>query len=225
MNASDYRGIARENLAGNWKNAILAALLAAMLGGLIVTTGFELNLNLEDEELYSHTFQQLNGYLTVTATAATGLNLLHFILGGVIRQGYAIYLLKQHDRRNPETRDLFSQFDHFGDGFCLAFLQNLYIILWTLLFIIPGIIKSFSYAMAPFLLAENPDMTANEAITASKELMEGHKAELFFLHLSFIGWEILAAFTLGIGYLWVNPYKNAAYAAFYRNLTRPRIEA
>ena len=76
--------------------------------------------------------------------------------------------------------------------------------------------------MAPFILAENPGMTASEAITASKELMDGHKADLFFLQLSFIGWAILYVFTLGIGSLWLVPYINASYAAFYRSICNRR---
>ena len=78
--------------------------------------------------------------------------------------------------------------------------------------------------MTPFIMAENPDMTANEAITASCELMDGHKGELFILELTFIGWNLLAALTLNLGHLALNPYKNAAYAVFYRELTAGKQE-
>ena len=76
--------------------------------------------------------------------------------------------------------------------------------------------------MTPFIMAENPEMTASEAITASKEMMDGHKGELFTLDLTFIGWDLLCLFTLNIGHLWLNPYKNAAYAVFYKDLTASR---
>ena len=224
MDAKELRRIARENLAGNWGNAVLAAFLAALLGGLIASGTSSINLDLEDRELFSHTFESLKGFLTVTATAATGVNLVHFILGGVIRQGYAIYLLKQYDRRDPQTNDLFSQFDHFGDAFCLKFLQGLFIFLWSLLLIFPGIMKAYAYSMAPFIMAENPNMTAREALRASEELMDGHKMDLFILELSFIGWGLLSALTLGIGSLWLNPYIQAAHAAFYRNLSYVTVE-
>ena len=82
---------------------------------------------------------------------------------------------------------------------------------------IPGIIKSLGYAMTPFLMAENPYLTASEAIKLSQEKMRGHKGELFWLGLTFIGWSILATLTGGIGYFFLNPYINAAYAAFYRD--------
>ena len=93
--------------------------------------------------------------------------------------------------------------------------------LWMLLFIIPGIVAAYRYAMTSFILAENPELTAGEAINCSKELMDGNKWRLFCLNFSFIGWIILCGFTLGIGYLWLTPYEQAANAAFYRDITRP----
>ena len=103
-------------------------------------------------------------------------------------------------------------------GFILFLLEGLYIFLWTLLLIVPGIIASYRYAMAPFILAENPDMTPSEAIDASKEMMDGHKWELFCLDFSFFGWLLLNVLTLGLGSLVLNPYMNAARAAFYREV-------
>ena len=82
--------------------------------------------------------------------------------------------------------------------------------------------KSYSYAMTPFILAEHPELTAGQAIDWSKELMEGHKMDLFILELTFIGWEILAGLTWNLGHLALNPYQNAARAAFYRQLLAER---
>ena len=144
--------------------------------------------------------------------------LVNFLIGGTIQLGYSVYLLKQYHRQETSIGDLFSQFFRFGTGFAQKFLVGLYTLLWTLLFIIPGLIKSLSYAMTPFILADNPNLTAGQAITRSRELMDGHKWELFVLDLTFIGWDILGALTCGIGSLWVTPYKNAAYAAFYRQI-------
>ena len=222
MEASELRRIARENLAGNWGNAVLAAFLAALLGGLI-TSGINFNIEFSEND-----FKELPSALKTVFFSLLGvggtLNFVHFILGGVIRQGYCIYLLKQYDHRDPQTNDLFSQFDHFGDAFCLKFLQGLFIFLWSLLLIFPGIMKAYAYSMAPFIMAENPNMTAREALQASEELMYGHKMDLFILELSFIGWGLLSALTLGIGSLWLNPYMQAAHAAFYRNLSYVTVE-
>lgn len=224
MEAREFRRIARENLEGNWGNAVLAGFLATLLGGLIAS-GTGGNINLEFSE---NTFQHLPSLLKTLFLSILGvggtLNLVHFILGGVIRQGYAVYLLKQHDRRDPQINDLFSQFDRFGDGFCLHLLQGLFIALWSLLLIFPGIMKAYAYSMAPFIMAENPNMTPREALNASEDLMYGHKAELFILELSFIGWGLLSVLTLGIGSLWLTPYIQASHAAFYRSLSYVTVE-
>lgn len=98
-------------------------------------------------------------------------------------------------------------------------LQWVLILLWTLLFIIPGIVASYSYAMTGYILAEDPDLTASQAIQRSKEMMRGNRWRLFCLQLSFIGWIILCLFTFGIGNLFLNPYQTAADAAFYREIS------
>ena len=97
-------------------------------------------------------------------------------------------------------------------------LMGVYTFLWTLLLIIPGIIKYFSYAMTPFILSDKPELTANEAIELSMKMMKGHRLDFFILCLSFIGWSILALFTLGIGYLWLVPYMYTTMAAFYEDV-------
>ena len=91
-------------------------------------------------------------------------------------------------------------------------------VLWGFLFIIPGIIKSLSYAMTPFILEENPELTASEAIHRSRMMMHGHKFDLFWLYLGFIGWIILSLLTLGIGFIWLYPYFQASVAGFYEEV-------
>lgn len=226
MEAKDLRARARANLQGNWGLSIGVAAVAALLGGLIVGSSFlpEFNTDLPDSlanlGFVSAALRQGWKFGNLTLSIPGGLlSLVAFILGGTLHLGYAQFLLKQHDGGKPEFSDLFSQFHRFGTGFAQAFLRNLYTFLWALLLVIPGIVKSYSYAMTPFILAENPDMSASEAIRRSMALMDGHKGELFYLELTFIGWGILSSITLNLGYLALNPYKNAAYAAFYRQLT------
>ena len=221
MRSSDLRLKARESLAGNWGQSILAAFIAGIFASLMVNSNVNINLNIDTDvfkELLGRMPRIFTMYLAVIGGFAGILSFAAFILGGVVQLGYAQYLLKQHDGAERSIKDLFSQFDRFGQGFLQAFLRGLYIALWTFLFIIPGIVKSLSYAMTPFIMAENPDMTAKEAINASKVMMNGHKWELFCLGLSFIGWNLLNLLTLSIGSLFLNPYMNAAYAAFYRNI-------
>lgn len=215
MISSDLRMIARSNLAGNWLKSALVAFIASLLGGALSGSNFSLSI---DSDLLPYLPEALMYYFMIAATIGMLLGTLQFIIGGTVRLGYCVYLLKQHDGENPELKDLFSQFHRFGDGFCLALLEGIYVFLWTLLFVIPGIIASLRYAMAPFIMVESPYMTASEAINASKQLMEGNKARLFCLQWSFIGWILLCVLTLGIGNLFLNPYMEAATAAFYRKI-------
>ena len=217
MRARDYRAIARQKLAGNWKTAVIVALIAWFLGGLIAAASADIDIKIsEDTRVYIPSVQT---WVISTLRIGAILGIVQFIIGGVIRQGYATYLLKQQDGEPGEIGDLFSQFHRFGDGFCLGLLEGLFVFLWALLLIIPGIIAAYSYTMAPFIMAENEEMTASEALSASKELMKGHKWELFCLGFSFIGWDLLGVLTFGIGTLFVTPYINAAYAAFYRSIS------
>lgn len=222
MYASDYRRIARDRLAGNWLTSVLVTLVAALLGGMVASSGsFSINLNLENLAPYidEEAIQLILPTIIAFTSALSTLSYAQFVLGGVVRVGHAQYLLHQYDRTEElHIKTLFSKFDIFLKAFLLQLLTNLFIVLWTLLFVIPGIVKAYSYAMAPFIMAENPEISPKDAITASRQLMDGHKWELFCLNFSFIGWALLSGLTLGIGTLFLNPYTNAAYAAFYRRL-------
>lgn len=114
---------------------------------------------------------------------------------------------------------LFTFRNGWGNASMILFLRDVKLLLWTLLFIIPGIIKSYEYRMVPYLLAENPKMDATAVFAESKRLMDGMKMDAFILDLSFIGWHILGAFTAGIGsILWTNPYVYSTDAALYEAL-------
>ena len=223
MDASQIRLKARDSLKGNYWPAVGVAFVAAIFGALMVNGGsYSLNIEKRATELFGDLPKIVKTYLMIAAGGAGALSLVNLILGGVVQLGYAQYLLKQQDREICSIQDLFSQFDRFGQGFLQLFLRNLYTFLWGLLFLIPGLIKSFAYAMTPFLMAEDPTLTANEAIKLSQEKMRGHKGELFCLGLSFFGWAVLAVLTGGIGDIFLNPYINAAYAAFYRDKISPK---
>lgn len=125
---------------------------------------------------------------------------------------------------NPEISDLFSQFNRFWDAFKVTFLVGLFTSLWSMLFVIPGIIKAYSYSQAMYIMAENPGMGALEAIDRSKAMMNGHKMEYFILQLSFIGWHLLGGITLGIAYIWIIPYISATAANFYNSLKGAVVE-
>lgn len=221
MTYSDYRRVARENLRGNYWQSVFVGFVAAFLGGLLFgSSGFNFNV---DSEILAELPLILVSYITLLASISGLLGFVAFIIGGTIELGYAQYLLNQYDHRHFDIHDLFSQFDRFSVGFLQNLLRGIYIALWSLLLVIPGIVKTYAYAMTPFILAENPNLTANEAITASKELMDGHKGELFMLDLTFIGWDLLAILTLNIGGFFLSPYRHAAHTAFYRDLVAAKV--
>ena len=118
----------------------------------------------------------------------------------------------------PKVENVFDGFGVFGKSLWLTILMSLFIMLWSMLFIIPGIVKSYSYAMAPYILADNDELTAREALNESKRIMDGHKGELFVLYLSFIPWILLAAITFGIAMIYVTPYMNMTIVNFYNGI-------
>ena len=227
MEYSQIRARARESLSGKWALSVAVCLVAYLLGGTLIGSSFLPQITYtyrgEAVELADmlRTLTTLSHRFGGTTLSITALGLAQLILGGTVQLGYATYLLKQQDHQEAVISDLFSEFHRFGQGFAQKFLRGLYIFLWSLLFVIPGIVKTFSYAMTPFLMAEHPELSPSEAIDRSRQLMDGHKGELFMLRLTFLGWDVVAALTGNIGNLVLNPYKNAAEAAFYRQITRP----
>lgn len=118
----------------------------------------------------------------------------------------------------PKAGDAFCGFDDFWSAFKVTFLVGLYTFLWSLLFFIPGIIKSISYSMSMYILAENKGKSARECIKESMAMTDGHKMELFVLSLSFIGWGLLCGITFGIAAIWVVPYIQTTFANAYNSL-------
>ncbi len=235
--ASDFRTIARDSLRGRWTLAVIAGLIASLLGAAS-SQGPRLQLNFTENDLnigIEYANQQLfsteGGFLpqwhgliagsaAAIALAAIAVAVLFFILGSVVDVGYSKFNLDLVDRRQePVLGTLFGYFRNWKTVTLATLLQTVYIFLWSLLLVIPGIVASYSYAMTGYILAENQDLSPSQAIEASKQMMEGNRWRLFCLNISFIGWDILAALTLGIGSLWLNPYKRAATAAFYREVS------
>jgi len=264
--ARDFRFEARNALRGKWIIAVLAGFIAFLLGGEILGTASTVSITYESSsqemEDYTETFndaieqvppETLAIYAAIAITMvfstlllALGIVIAFQLISGPLSLGYAKYNLSLIDRKPGGIGDLFSQFGRLKDGFLMRLLMIVYTLLWTLLFIIPGIIKSYSYALTTYILYEHPEMSANEAITESRRLMHGNKWRLFCLHLSFIGWQSLCilppvviatifglgnlsnpvlglwvgfwTFVFGLGLHVIRPYREAAFAAFYREL-------
>jgi uncharacterized membrane protein len=141
-----------------------------------------------------------------------------WILGGPLAMGLTRIFLKIYNHEPFEFGQMFDGFKEFGRTLSAYLLILLFTFLWLLLLIVPGIIAALGYSMTFFIMAEDPDITASDAMRKSKELMMGHKAELFWLGFSFIGWVLLSFCTLGIGFLWLESYIFASVTIFYKKI-------
>lgn len=241
MYARDFRASARAALKGKWLMACVAGLIACILGantlaytGGAASNGARQNINTTyigqggEEYIYPDANFDMGYTISPVLELIAGVMLLvvlfyvfiAIVVGSAVEIGYKRYHLAIMDGDSPSIGVLFSGFSIYGRAFLLRLLTSLYVFLWSLLFVIPGIIKTYSYAMAPYILAENPDMSASEAINVSRQLMDGNKWRLFCLQISFLGWEILAALTCGLGSIPLEAYMSSAMAAFYREISQ-----
>ena len=163
--------------------------------------------------------------INLVANVLTGTGVLApvlFIVYGCLQFGLFSFILdgvRKNENKN-ELNTLFTGFtENLGRNILTGILYQVFIILWTLLFIIPGIVMSYAYSMTFFILKDNPEMSALDAIKASKKMMKGYKMKAFLLDLSFIGWIFISVFCCcGIGMLWVTPYMQAAKAELYEEI-------
>ena len=161
--------------------------------------------------------QELLGYEIKEYTQP--LSIISFFITGPLAVSYIGISKKVYFEEKVNIKDLFYGFKDFGRNFIASVLMDLYIVLWSLIsFGILGIIKSYSYSMTYFLLDENKDLGVNEAITLSRKLMDGNKWRLFCLELSYIGWYILCALTLGVLTFWVQPRVLEARYIFFKEI-------
>ena len=212
---SELRAQARERLEGQWGTFVLMTFLMLVIQTILQIPGYIgslLEVLSPENVLASLSFSNISNILSLLALP--------------LSWGLTVSLLRNH---REESVDLENLFDGFRGGrytrvFCALVLVNLFTFLWALLLIIPGIMKAFSYALTPYILLDEPELTARQAITRSCEIMQGRRWKLFCLYLSFIGWGILSLLTFGIGFLWLAPYMNASIAAFYED-ARAEYEA
>ena len=149
------------------------------------------------------------------------------IITGPMTYGISYLFLKQaRDGQKMNIGDIFKGFSNdFSQTFLIGLMTTIFTTLWSLLFVIPGIVKSYAYSMAYFIKIDNPDYTWKQCIDESKNITRGHKWELFVLDLSFIGWLIVGSLVLGVGELWVAPYISTSRAIFYDNIKQPSVIA
>ena len=199
LNTKSLKSEAKRQLTNRWTLAVCTILVANILTGLLTSNKKLLENNL--------------GYLSIS------FSLLYLILGGVITAGKCRFLLNMTlDKDSAMFTDLFSQFNIFLKTLALNLLVTLITALGFIFLIIPGIVIAYMYSQAFYILVENPEMDVTDCMAASRKLMVGHKWELFYLHLTFIGWLLVGVLTFGIAYLWINPYFDLTCANYYLSI-------
>ena len=193
MSNKEIRAKARADLGGNifdgkWMMALLAALVISLIVGVCAA---------------------------IPVAGSVGV----FIIGGPLMLGLTGYFLRLSRNQDTKIEDVFDSFsEHFLQSFLLYLMTGIFTFLWSLLFVIPGIVKSYAYSMAFYVKRDNPTYDWKQCLDESQRIMRGYKWKLFCLQLSFIGWAIVCVFTFGIGTLWLTPYMNAATANFYESI-------
>lgn len=203
----EYRAAAYEDLKGKWSPIVVATLVWTIISVAtsLLNEGSQFKLPL--------------GTIACMTIAYWA---LWICVQMPLSLGYEIASLNFKRDKNPDgfMSNMFCMFrdGNYGRGIAVPLLSAIYTFLWTLLLIVPGIIKSLAYALTPYVAKDHPELSADDCIHESQEMMRGHKWELFLLLLSFIGWILLSILTLGIGMLWVVPYVQVSMAHFYEDV-------
>lgn len=213
----DYKNAALAALKGNWAPSLVATIVLVAIMYVIMVpyvTAYVLNI----ENLNPDTLALIGG---CSMFMYLGLIFLFFPLDVGYTNAFNALYVEGDDRITGNTfRDSFGQ---YLKNVWAMFLMVLFVSLWSMLLLIPGIVKAYSYAMLPYILKDNPELSAMDAIRLSSKMMKGHKFDLFYLQLSFIGWAILAVLTGGIGLLWLQPYMMTTQASFYQDIKKDFI--
>ncbi len=206
---------ARKNLGGNVfsRNWLFGALVMFIVG---IIPGISSGIESYTEVLTKQQLAVPPYFLTMSLVVS----LAGILLTGALSSGVANMFLQQNRTQGYlEADDALFGFKHYIDSLALHIISSIIIALWTLLLIVPGIVKSYSYAMIWYVKADHKHYSWRDCMDESKEIMYGHRFELFVLQLSFIGWYIVGLLCFGIGTLWVNAYREAAMAAFYERIS------
>lgn len=218
MKFGSIKSNARESLKGKWGVAILAFIIATAFG----STGSSITSS-SSEEVDLSMLSQLSTQEILTTLAVFGgaiiLGLVvSVILSSLVSIGYAQFNIDLVDGDDPKITTLFSKGKQVGTAIVANLLVFIRVLFGLILFVVPGIIAIYKYSMVNYVIADNPGISAKEALEQSREIMKGNKLRYFLFGLSFIGWCFVAVLTLGIAGLWIAPYINASCAAFYREI-------
>jgi len=213
-NNTEYRRLGRELTKGNILNLFLISLVFSAILGTVSGIG------LTFAPMYGPNFELIDAGNPAVYQL---FNLIGVLLSGYVVFGVTKTYIGVTKKQQPiiETALLAGVKDQPLKAPLLSFIQNILLGLWTLLFIIPGIVKGYSYAMSSFLLVQEPTLSSIDAITKSRKLMDGNKGKIFMLDLGYLGWYVLSLFTFGILFAWVVPWHQTARTLFMQDAYKP----
>lgn len=202
---------AKQRIAAWMGSAILVSFLCLLLCG---SGGSDWNLT------YNVGNNLSSRWLLALIPLAIALLLFHFLytvfVGNVILVGQKGWSLRFWRGEYPSVGEMFAGFRMYTPAMLTTLLRDLFVFLWTLLLVVPGIVMGYAYSMSEYIIYENPRLSPTRALEMSKVMTSGYKGDLFLFDLSFLGWQILSLFTLGIlGIVYVNPYYDTAHAGMY----------
>lgn len=230
----------------NYWTCVGVSVIAAFLGGSMAGGGFNFNYNLNNGSAGSTDLSYDGGpmfsgsnlftggipvyfllLLAIAALVGTIIGLaVSILVSNVVMVGCNRYFLENREHKTNVSQVFYGfQDGRYSPTVWVMFLRTLYILGWTLLFVIPGIVKSYSYMLVPYILAEDAYIDRKRVFELSSQMMYGHKMEAFVLSLSFIGWHLLGALTFGmVDIFYTNPYINATFAEFYSALKAEALQ-
>ncbi|MBQ8683403.1 MAG: DUF975 family protein [Clostridia bacterium] len=223
-NRAGIKEWAKRRLAENRWLLVLVTFLGGLLGALEGGgTSFNFNTDTQVELPVDGLAPVLMVAVVVMLLFAIGYGVF---VGNVVHVGYHGWMLRYARGEQPPVGEMFASFRIYLPAMKTMLLHDVYIFLWTLLFIIPGIVKTYAYSMTRYIIYENPNLTPDQAITLSRKMTDGYKGELFVLGLSFVGWNLLSGLTLGLlGVLYVNPYMYLTQAGTYEWLKHNALQS
>lgn len=214
-----YKKFAKMQLKNRTTVPVLTTLLSLVIIALVsipnaIDTSPSIQRLYYEQEAFSASLETVSWITTI---------IYDIVIATIFVAHTHIYLLMSKSPNPIRFSDFFEGFNHFFRAILTKLWTNLWICLWTLLFIIPGIVKSIAYSQVYFLITEFPKLGIRKALKISNIITRGYKGELFVMHLSFIGWNILGILTCGIAFLWIVPYQHLSYTNAYRALLKKAI--
>ena len=216
MSRVELKENAKGSLKGNWGQAIIVMIIYGLITLAISCIGFMgKGVNLNDPKAIEAI---INGTSSLVSPAQVISAILSIFVTSFLALGSVSFYMKLSRNEEVTYKELFSKTGLWALYIGVTVMTSIFVGLWSMLLIIPGIIATYRYAMVDYIMVDNPNIGVFEAIRKSKEMMYGHKLDYFILQLSFLGWAILSVFTFGLLMLYVAPYMNVTCANFYYSI-------